>query len=148
MKIKQYAACVAAALAFGLPGVAFAEDTPQTALIDPEVTDTEAKTPDASVDIVAIVDTLVAQGTSEKTVSGLSDEDLGDQRGGEALAISNQTMIAISSGSVLNGNYNAGDVSISDNALSNFNGFGNVVINTGAQNNLQSGMNLTINVNN
>ena len=37
-------------------------------------------------------------------------------------------------------------VSLSDNALSGFNGVGNVLINTGAQVSLQAGMNLTINI--
>jgi hypothetical protein len=37
---------------------------------------------------------------------------------------------------------------MSDNAFTNFNGMGNVVINTGAQANLQSAMNLTINLGN
>jgi hypothetical protein len=143
MKMKLHAACVAAAFAFGLPGAAFAEDTPQTALTDPETS-----APDAQVDMAAIVDALVAEASTQVVVSGLSDDDLGEQRGGQSLTISNQTLTAISTGSVLNGNYTAGAVSISDNALSNFNGFGNVLINTGAQNNLQSGMNLTINVNN
>jgi hypothetical protein len=31
-------------------------------------------------------------------------------------------------------------------AFSNFNGIGNILINTGSQNSLQTGMNLTINV--
>ncbi len=141
MKIKQYAACVAAVFAIGAPGIAFAEDAPPTTLIDPE-----AQAADAEGNIVAIVDALVAEADNQIAANGLSDDDLGDQRGGQALVVGTQTLSAISSGSILNGNYTAGAVSISDNALSNFNGFGNVVINTGAQNNLQSGMNLVINI--
>ena len=76
----------------------------------------------------------------------VADEDLLDLRGGQALVIANQTMTAINTGSVLNGDYTAGSISFSDSALANFNGFGNVVVNTGAQNNLQSGLNLTINI--
>jgi hypothetical protein len=75
----------------------------------------------------------------------LTDSDLADLRGGAAVVIGTQTLIAISTGSVLNGNFTAGAVSLTDNAFSNFNGFGNLVINTGALNNLQSGMNVTIN---
>ena len=75
----------------------------------------------------------------------LTDGDLGELRGGAALVIGTQTLVAISTGSVLNGNFTAGAVSLTDNAFSNFNGFGNLVINTGALNNLQSGMNVTIN---
>jgi hypothetical protein len=76
----------------------------------------------------------------------LSDGDLGDLRGGDAIVVGTQTLTAINSGSVINGNYAAGNIRISDNALSNFNGLGNLVINTGAQNNLQSAMNVTINI--
>lgn len=76
----------------------------------------------------------------------VADEYLLGLRGGQALVIANQTMTAINTGSVLNGDYTAGSISFSDSALANFNGFGNVVVNTGAQNNLQSGLNLTINI--
>ena len=58
----------------------------------------------------------------------------------------NQTLVAITSGNVIAGDYVAGNVSLSDNALSNFSGIGNVLINTGAQVSLQTGMNVTINV--
>lgn len=141
MKTKLYAACVAAVFTFGMPGVALAEDAPQTTLLDPEQDSAEPQ-----IDMVVIVDALVAEAATELAANELSDDDLGEQRGGDALVIGNQTLTAISTGSVLNGNYTAGAVSISDNALSNFNGIGNVLINTGAQNNLQSGMNLIINV--
>lgn len=91
---------------------------------------------------------LVIVATVEPVVENeaVADEDLLGLRGGQALVIANQTMTAINTGSVLNGDYTAGSISFSDNALANFNGFGNVVVNTGAQNNLQSGLNLTINI--
>ena len=63
------------------------------------------------------------------------------------MVVTNQSLVAITSGNVINGDYAAGNVSISDNALSNFNGLGNLLINTGAQVSLQTGMNVTINVN-
>jgi hypothetical protein len=78
----------------------------------------------------------------------LTDDMLDVERGGEAIVVSNQTLTAISEGSTINGDYSAGSISITDSALSNFNGIGNLVINTGGQNNLQSGMNVTINVTN
>jgi hypothetical protein len=84
-------------------------------------------------------------GTDEET---LADADLLILRGGQALVVANQTLTAINSGGVVNGDYAAGAISFSDNALANFNGFGNVVVNTGAQNNLQSGLNVTINISN
>jgi hypothetical protein len=76
----------------------------------------------------------------------VSDDELTDLRGGETIVVGNQTLVAITSGNIINGNYTAGNVSLSDNALSGFNGLGNVLINTGAQVSLQTGMNVTINV--
>jgi hypothetical protein len=91
---------------------------------------------------------LAAATLSDATRSDatLSDDMLDAERGGEAIIVSNQALTAISEGSTINGDYSAGTISLSDNALSNFNGIGNLVINTGAQNNLQSGMNVTINI--
>lgn len=77
----------------------------------------------------------------------VADGDLDKLRGGQELVITNQTLVAITSGNTINGDYTAGDVSFSDYALSNFNGVGNLLVNTGAQVSLQTGMNLTINVN-
>jgi hypothetical protein len=76
----------------------------------------------------------------------LSDADLAGERGGETLTLTNQTLVAITSGNVLNGDFTAGAVTLSDNALAGFNGVGNLLINTGAQVSLQTGMNLTINL--
>jgi hypothetical protein len=75
----------------------------------------------------------------------LADDDLLQMRGGHAIVVGNQTLTAISNGNAFTGNYTAGSIALADNALSNFNGLGNLVINTGAQNNLQSAMNVTIN---
>lgn len=76
----------------------------------------------------------------------LTNSELADERGGQSLVVTNQTLSAITQGNVLNGDFTAGSVSLSDNALSGFNGVGNVLINTGAQVSLQAGMNLTINI--
>ncbi len=81
-----------------------------------------------------------------KPESPVSDAELDGNRGGETVVFNTQTLSAATTGNTLNGNYTAGAVTISDNALSNFNGIGNFSINTGAQVSLQSGMNLTINV--
>ena len=76
----------------------------------------------------------------------IGDEILAQSRGGETVIINGQTLSAVINGNVL-GDYTAGAITISDQALSNFNGFGNLLINTGAQNSLQAGMSVTINVN-
>ena len=76
----------------------------------------------------------------------LNDSDLDGLRGGDALVVSNQTLTALTTGNVINGDYTAGDVTVSDSAFSSFTGMGNVLINTGAQVSLQTGLNVTINV--
>ena len=76
----------------------------------------------------------------------LSDTDLGELRGGDAIVVGTQTLTATTTGNVINGNFAAGNIAITGNALSNFNGLGNLVINTGAQNSLQSATNVTINI--
>jgi hypothetical protein len=103
---------------------------------------------DAAKDTAATAgpSTLVQPAENVGDPAALSDEALAQLRGGEAMVVTNQTLVAITSGNVINGNYAAGNVSISDNALSNFNGLGNLLINTGAQVSLQTGMNVTINV--
>jgi hypothetical protein len=83
---------------------------------------------------------------SERKSPMLNDSELDTQRGGQSLVITNQTMESLVAGNVLNGDYTAGSVALSDFALSNFNGVGNLLINTGAQVSAQSGMNLTINL--
>lgn len=83
---------------------------------------------------------------SERKSPMLKDAELETLRGGQSLVITNQTMDSIVSGNVLKGDYTAGAVTLSDFALSNFNGVGNLLINTGAQVSAQSGMNLTINL--
>ncbi len=83
---------------------------------------------------------------TERKSPMLKDNELDTLRGGQSLVITNQTMESIVSGNVLKGDYTAGAVTLSDFALSNFNGVGNLLINTGAQVSAQSGMNLTINL--
>ncbi|NJS13667.1 MAG: hypothetical protein HC788_02430 [Sphingopyxis sp.] len=83
---------------------------------------------------------------SDTESDAVADDDLLLLRGGETIVVGNQTLTAISNGNAFNGNYVAGNIALTDNALSNFNGIGNVLMNTGAQNNLQSAMNVTINI--
>ncbi len=78
----------------------------------------------------------------------LSATELAETRGGQTVIVNNQTLTAITSGNVINGNYVAGDISFNDNAFANFAGIGNFTVNTGAQNNLQTAMILTVNVTN
>ena len=76
----------------------------------------------------------------------LSLEDLNELRGGTQIAINTQTLTSTNTGNVIGGDFDAGDVSLSDNAFSNFNGLGNFVFNTGAQSSLQAGLTVTLNV--
>ena len=108
--------------------------------------------PDAAAPLVTAADPVSASAVPatlmqrERRSPMLKDSELDTQRGGQSLVITNQTMDSIVSGNVLKGDYTAGAVTLSDFALSNFNGVGNLLINTGAQVSAQSGMNLTINL--
>lgn len=117
-----------------LVGAAFAAATPAYAQEAPK----QAPEPQPKVEIQASAE--------DAEPAALSNAELGELRGGESVVVTNQTLVAITSGNVINGDYRAGDVSLSDFALSNFNGLGNLLINTGAQVSLQTGMNVTINV--
>lgn len=110
--------------------------------------DREAMAPTAQEDAMIVVTAkMPAQAPRPRSQHMLSNDELVEQRGGEQLIVTNQTLTAITQGNVLNGDFLAGDVTLSDSALSSFNGVGNILINTGAQVSLQTGMNLTINVN-
>jgi hypothetical protein len=102
--------------------------------------------PAAAQEVPVAAPAAVAVAPSASPDDVLNDDELGQLRGGEALILTNQTLVAITSGNVINGDYVAGNVSLSDYALSNFAGLGNVLINTGGQVSLQTGMNVTINV--
>jgi hypothetical protein len=109
--------------------------------------DHEAMAPTAQEDAIIVVTAkMPAPMSKPRSQHMLSNEELIEQRGGEQLIVANQTLTAITQGNVLNGDFLAGDVNLSDSALSSFNGVGNILINTGAQVSLQTGMNLTINV--
>lgn len=104
-------------------------------------------TPSARLAVDAVpADTSVSVAPSERKSPMLNDAELDTQRGGQSIVITNQTMESLVSGNILNGDYSAGSVALSDFALSNFNGVGNLLINTGAFVSAQSGMNLTINL--
>jgi len=94
---------------------------------------------------------LTAIGGDSSMVIGTSnttpDVDLDLNRGGQTtVVVGNQTLDAITSGNIIGGNVIAGAISVSDAAFSNFNGMGNIAINTGTQVSLQSGINVIINL--
>lgn len=76
----------------------------------------------------------------------MSMSELNEMRGGTQIAINNQTLNAENTGHNIDGDFTAGDVSLGNNALSDFNGLGNFVFNTGAQSSLQAGLSVTINI--
>lgn len=76
----------------------------------------------------------------------MSMDELDELRGGTQIAINEQTFSSENTGNTIGGDYTAGDVNLSDNSLSSFNGLGNIVINTGAQSALQAGLGVTINI--
>lgn len=120
----------------GLQAPAWAQSPPPEAQAP-----TEAQAAPADIVVTAAIPVR-----PERRSPMLNDHELDTLRGGQSLVITNQTMDSIVSGNVLKGDYTAGAVTLSDFALSNFNGVGNLLINTGAQVSAQSGMNLTINL--
>lgn len=85
--------------------------------------------------------------TAQQSASPLmSMDELDELRGGTQIAINDQTFLSENTGNTINGDFTAGDVNLSDNSLSSFNGLGNIVINTGAQSALQAGLGVTINI--
>lgn len=132
---------VAAVMIAAVPVAAHAQDAAPAVLQVPDEVDLD-------IAPIALPESVFDLDPAVLTDQGLSEQELADQRGGTAIVVGNQTLTAVNSGGVINGDFSAGSVSLADNALTNFNGFGNLVINTGAQNNLQSGMNVTINFTN
>ena len=129
------------------------ETTPAYPLVYPAAQDAPVRTDAAPIvsasqatPVAAVSPAPVVRASRLLNARLLNDSELDAQRGGEALVITNQTLTAITQGNVLNGGFVAGNVSLSDSALSSFNGVGNILINTGAQVSLQTGMNLTINI--
>ncbi|MDK2761544.1 MAG: hypothetical protein KYX64_09325 [Sphingopyxis sp.] len=119
--------------------------TPVSAQLPPTDAATPVTAPAAANEMVGEQEILVQAVRSSPM---LNDKELNGLRGGQSLVITNQTMESLVSGNILKGDYTAGAVTLSDFALSNFNGVGNLLINTGAQVSAQSGMNLTINMGN
>lgn len=77
----------------------------------------------------------------------LPEGELSAYNGGQDAAVqvqATQALSATNSGNSIGGDLVSGDVSLSDNALDSFNGVGNVVINTGANSNLQGSILVTI----
>ena len=78
----------------------------------------------------------------------LSPEDLSDIRAGEApqLVVANrQTVTALSTDNVISADsVVSGDVGFSQGAFANFNGIGNIVVNTGNNNAIQGTLSVTV----
>lgn len=126
-------------LAFAIVPFAFA-----TAPIGAQQTGEEAYTAPALSDHIA--PNIKAKGQSISPM--LSMDELDEMRGGAQIAINNQLLNTQNTGNTIEGDFTAGDISIADNAFSNFSGLGNFVFNSGAQSSLQAGMSVTINIEN
>jgi hypothetical protein len=92
----------------------------------------------------------VAVAAPETPLDPQSDAALEAQSGrGETtnvgVALTEQSLSAVNTGNTINAvNLTSGAISLSDSALSGFSGIGNVMMNTGANNNLQSTMSVTV----
>jgi hypothetical protein len=134
------------ALALLLLAAAPAEAAAEPAFPDPPTTIPSATATGAGVPTQLADASPSPQDTASLEPERIEVAELAQFRGGQTLVVGNQTLTAVTSGNVLNGDYTAGSVSLSDNAFANFNGIGNLAINTGAQVSLQSGMSVVINV--
>ncbi|HEX2561655.1 hypothetical protein [Phenylobacterium sp.] len=77
----------------------------------------------------------------------LPEAELSAYNGGQDAGVqvqATQTLTATANGNSIGGDLLSGDVTFSDNALDNFSGVGNVVINTGANSNLQGSILVTV----
>lgn len=101
---------------------------------------------DAGTALPAIDDILVTAPSGAPAYEQVSLDELAQQRGGASYIVNNQTLLGVVEGNVIGGDYVAGPVALSDNALSNFNGLLAISINTGLQSNIISGMAVTINL--
>ena len=110
-----------------------------------DVPDTVAEAADAGISAgeSSTVDVPILFGHDVET---LSPGELSEQRGGSTFIVNNQTLLGVVQGNVVGGDYVAGQVALSDSALSNFNGLLSLAINTGLQSNIISGMAVTINL--
>jgi hypothetical protein len=76
--------------------------------------------------------------------------DLAQMSGGQApssstIALTEQDLTAVNSGNHITADtFTTGSISLRDNAFANFNGVGNVIMNTGANNNIQSTLSVTV----
>ena len=84
-------------------------------------------------------------------VSVISEDELGIHRGADSNINSHNmtteamtTLTASNAGSISSPSVTTGSLSIADNALGNFSGMHNSVMNTGALNNLLAGMSVTV----
>lgn len=69
----------------------------------------------------------------------------GDPAGTLIKSVSDQELTAVSSGnSIVANTVGSGSISLQGNAFSAFNGVGNIMMNTGHNNNLQSSMSVTV----
>lgn len=121
----------------------------ESAAAAPLASPLEIKAFDSTPAVAEAVDNaapLLAMAPLEEQRPTVGEDDLGELRGGQSLVLANQSLAALNAGNTIGGDNVAGAVNVADNALSNFNGLGNIMINTGSQVNLQSGMNITINV--
>lgn len=78
-----------------------------------------------------------------------SDDTLAALSGGTAVntsvALTEQDLTAVNTGNTISaGVVTTGAITVRDNAFSGFNGVGNVIMNTGNNNNLQSSMSVTV----
>jgi uncharacterized membrane protein YqiK len=84
---------------------------------------------------------------AKAAASKMNPDDLAKLSGGKEVitSLTDQDLTAINAGNTITATtVGSGNISLSGGALSNFNGVGNFVMNTGHNNNLQSSMSVTV----
>jgi hypothetical protein len=123
------AAGLTAGLAMAWAGASSAAEAPET-LAGPQAP--------------AVPDGAAAQPRAEpdEALSAMSGRG---EAAGLAVALTDQNLSAVNSGNTISANtVSSGAITLQDSALSAFSGIGNILMNTGHNNNLQSTMSVTI----
>lgn len=94
---------------------------------------------------VAPAATRLADAPSRQALPVEALDALAGGDGGVAVAVTNQDLNAVNTGNTINaGQVTTGDITLGSGALAGFSGVGNFLMNTGANNNLQSTMSVTV----
>ena len=112
--------------------------------LDPTATPAPAPAPDAAPAAPAAQVQAAADAAKVASDTALDDAS-GRGTDNTSVAMTEQTLSAINTGNTIKADtVSSGAISLQDNALSGFAGIGNILMNTGHNNNLESNMSVTV----